>query len=173
MALEPLGLLVVFGYFTAVVLSLPAAAGVLLLARRVGVRRAADLVGLVAFGLVTVAAVVVGLAAGPVAGATLAGLGLLVLLSLWALPALVGSLLVSRLSPCGDEAALGYAVAGLPVALLASALLFLAPGGPGRYNLTFLSGPSLWLASLVFLAVVLLGPGLVGAALCRLASRRR
>lgn len=172
MPYEPVGLLAVFVYLGAVLASLPAAAAVLLLARRLGVARAAALVGLGALVLVLVAGLGVGVLVGLDAGLTLAGYGVVALAVLWALPTLVGRWLVGRLAGEPADLALGYAVAGLPVALVASAAWFAAPGGPTRYNLTFLSGPTLWAAAAVLVGIVVLGPGLVGVGLLRLAGRR-
>lgn len=172
MTSEPFGLLAVFVYFAAVVLSIPAAAGVLLLGRRFGIRRATDLVGLAFVGVVALGGLVVAVVTDPIAGVLLAGFGLLALVLLWAVPVLVGAYVVERLESTTGETALGFAVAGLPGAMLVSAILFLAPGGLARYNLTFLSGPVAWLFLLAFGAVVLVGPGLVGVGLYRFAGRR-
>jgi len=173
MAIDPAGLLVVFTYFGAVALSLPAAAAVLLAARRMGVVRAGVLVGLVVLLLVAAAAAALGATVGLVSGLTFAASAVAALLLLWVVPVALGRWIVRRLEGVGGDVALGYAVAGLPVAMIASALVFVAPGGPSRYNITFLSGPALWTASAVFLAVVLVGPGLAGVGLLRLAGRRR
>lgn len=173
MAYEPVGLLAVFVYLGAVIASLPAAAAVLLLARRLGVARAAGLVGSGALVLVLAAGLGAGALVGVDAGLTVAGYGVVALAVLWALPALVGRWLVRRLAGAPADFALGYAVAGLPVALVASAVWFAAPGGPTRYNLAFLSGPALWAAAAVLVAIVVLGPGLVGVGLLALAGRRR
>ena len=172
MAIDPAGLLVVFTYFGAVALSLPAAAAVLLAARRMGVVRAGVLVGLVVLLLVAAAAAALGATVGPVPSLTFAASAAAALLLLWVVPVAVGRWLVRRLAGVGGDVALGYAVAGLPVAMIASALLFVAPGGPSRYNLTFLAGPALWAAAAAFLAIVVFGPGLVGVGLFRLAGRR-
>ena len=169
----PVGLLVVFVYLGAVVLSLPAVAAVLLLSRRIGVGRAASAVAAGALAVVALVALGAALVVGPDAGASIAGYGAVGFLVLWALPVLLGRWLIRRGTGLAADLALGYAVAGLPPALAASAVWFVAPGGPTRYNLTFLSGPALWAASAVFLAIVLLGPGLVGIGLVRLVGRRR
>lgn len=171
MAHEPTGPLLVFGYLVAVALSLPTAAAVLRLARPLGVRRAAALVGLLAVALVAVVGVAVGVLAGPVAGGSAGEVGLFAVVLLWALPVLVGRAVVGRLVGLAGDAALGYAVAGLPVAMVASAVVFVAPGGFGRDDLTLLTGPALWVGGAAFLAIVLLGPGLAGAGLVRLARR--
>lgn len=171
-AYEPIGLLAVFVYLGAVVASLPAAATVLLLARRMGAERLAALVGLTALVLVSLVSIGVSVLAGPDAGLALAGYGVVALAVTWTVPALVGRWLVRRLVGQAVDVALGYAAAGLPVALVASAAWFAAPGGPTRYDLTSLSGPALWAAAAVLLAIVVLGPGLVGVGLLRFAGRR-
>ena len=173
MTTAPLGLLAVFVYLAAVVLSIPAAGGVLLLSRRLGVLRAADVVGLAGVGVVAVVGLAVAVLVTPVAGLLLAGLGFVALVLLWAVPVFVGAYVVERIEGTTGEVALGYAVAALPLALLASAALFVAPGGLARYNVTFLSGPAVGVAVLGFGVLVLLGPALLGIGLNRLVARRR
>lgn len=173
MSNAPTGLLPVFVYVGAVVASFPAAAAALLLARRVGTRRAVTVVGVGGLGLVAAAALVVGVVVGTGVGLVLAGYGVGAVAVLWALPVVVGRWLVYRFTGLDVDLALGYAVAGLPLALAASAAWFVVPGGPSRYNLTFLTGPALWAASAVLLAIVVLGPGLVGTGLVKLVGRRR
>lgn len=170
---EPFGILVVFVYLGAVVLSLPAAAAVLLLARRVGIGRAGALVVAVGFVIVAVVGLGVGVLAGPAAGVSFAGYGVGAVVALWGLPVLVGRWVVRRFTGLAPDLALGYAVAGLPPALAASAVWFVAPGGPTRYNLTFLSGLALWAGLAVLLTIVVLGPGLIGVGLVRLVGPRR
>lgn len=170
---EPIGLLAVFVYFAAVVLSLPASAAVLLLSRRVGIERAAAVVGSATLAVVAIGALGVVVVAGFGAGGTVVVYGVAALAVLWALPVVVGRWFVRRGTGLAADLALGYTVAGLPLALVASAAWFVAPGGPTRYNLTFLSGPALWAATAVLLAIVLLGPGLTGLGLVRLVGRLR
>lgn len=168
---SPAGPLVGFVYASAVVLSLPAAGTVLLLSRRLGVRRAAAAVSLAVGSIVAVTSLAVGLLAGVLAGATLAASGTGAFAFLWALPVRVGSRFIRRTSSLDDEAALGYAVAGLPAAMLASAAWFAVSGDFAR--LDSLSGPTLWVAGGGFLLVHLAGPGLAGTGLYRLLERRR
>lgn len=173
MASEPLGTLVVLVYLGAVALSLPATAAVLLAARRLGVARAGVMVGAVALLFVAAAAFALGATVGPIPSLIFAAFGAAAVTLLWALPVLVGQRLVRRYAGVADDLALGYAVAGLPVAMAASAVVFVAPGGPTRYNLTFVTGPVLWVVAAAFLAIVVLGPGIVGVGLVRLARRAR
>lgn len=171
MAESPTSLLVVFVYVAAVVLSLPAATSVLLLSRRLGVRRAIDVVALAVVTLVGVSSLAVGLLAGARAGATLAAGGAAAFVFLWALPVRAGSRVIRRTSYLDEEAALGYAVAGLPVAMLASAAWFVLPGG-GLPPLDP-AGPQLWVAGGGALIILLAGPGLAGTWLHRLRGSGR
>lgn len=163
------GQLPVVVYAAAVVLSVPAAGSALLLARRVGVRRAAAAVALVVAVLAAVVGLAVTVLAGPAAGARFAASGFGAMALLWALPVRAGDLLLRRATGVAGEEALGFAVAGLPAGLLGSFVWFAAPGGlagadPG--------GPVRWLAGAGFLLTVVVGPGLAGVALHRLVRRR-
>ena len=118
----------------------------------------------------------------PAALALLVGLGLLTLswrlalevsgsvllglLVLWGLPLGVAIGLLEHRGIPADRAAL-LAAGGLPAGLGASFLVFLAPGGVYRYNITFLTGPEAWLAWTGFTAAVVLVPVAVALALER------
>lgn len=64
--------------------------------------------------------------------------------------------------------ALRLSVGAWPVALLAAFGVFPAPGGLGRYNLTFLTGPALYAAVATVAAPVLFGPAVLGLLAVRL-----
>ncbi|WP_255195484.1 hypothetical protein [Halorarius litoreus] len=102
-----------------------------------------------------------------VAGQLLVGL-----LVLWGLPLGLGVGLLDRRGTAPQAAALLAAI-GLPVGLALSFLVFLAPGGFYRYNITFLTGPAAWLAWSAFLAAVVLLPVALAVALERTAVGRR
>jgi hypothetical protein len=127
---------------------------------------AAAVVGAVLAGVTALALFV-----DPVAGGTFAVLALAAGIVLAAFPLYIGRQLLGRWTPLAPDRALVFAVLGWPVALLASLAVFVAPGGPTRYNITFLSGGAAALAWTVMGLVVTLGPGVVGYAAYRLVDR--
>ncbi len=140
----------------------PAVALTFLLARWVDFERALTVVvGLPVLGAV-LGALVLG---GPVAGLVVAGTALTLVI----VPLLVGVALVSTRADGDTTVALRRVALAWPVALLVSAAIFFLPGGVTRYNVTFLD----WLVGLLAIgfvvAVVLLGPGIIGV----LSFRRR
>lgn len=88
-----------------------------------------------------------------------------------AFPLYIGRQLLERWTPLAPDRALVVAVLGWPVALLASLAVFVAPGGPTRYDITVLSGGGGALAWTAIGLVVTLGPGVVGYGLVRLLGR--
>lgn len=128
-------------------------------------------VGAVVVGVVLAGATALALFVGPIAGGIFAVLVLAAGVVLAAFPLYIGRQFLERWTSLPPERALVFAVVGWPVALLASLAVFVAPGGPTRYNITFLSGPVAALAWTVMGLVVTLGPGVVGFALVRLVDR--
>jgi hypothetical protein len=122
-------------------------------------------------GFVLALGVAVAAIAGPVVGATLVAIVLAAAVVLAVFPLYIGRQLVERWTGLPGADAQEYAVLGWPVALVASFAVFLAPGGLGRYNLTFLSGPVAALVWLVVGAVVTLGPAVAGYGAYRLFER--
>lgn len=164
------GLLVVLAYVGTVLASVPVALVALLVGLRTGsYRRALGYSlggGLALLGLGSIA---LGVAVDPLAGATLLGVGALAVAILGAVPLVVGRELVGRLAgrEIASEDALKWTLAGWPVALNVSVAVFVAPGGPARYNVTFLTGLEGALSLAALLGVIVLGPGLVGTGLAR------
>ncbi|UPV99043.1 hypothetical protein M0R88_10945 [Halorussus gelatinilyticus] len=133
--------------------------------------------GLYLVGVLVVWAFAGGLRLWEVA-ATLVVAGLANLAVLTALPLVVGRLIVRLAGGVDDsDAALRYATAGWPVAMLTVFVGFVLPGGLGTNSFFHLGGVeiclvgfcgvSLWTAFAVLLelAAALLGPGVVGLAL--------
>ena len=167
-------LAIALGYFLAVGAGIPLALGALLLARRVKpvARAIAYVAVLPAVGLV-VLAVFQASVDDPLGGVPLV-LSLAVVLGLmWGVPLLVGRTLLLRFADVSPERALSGALLGLPVGLLASFVVFVAPGGFARRNILFLDGPVAALAWAVFLGVLVFGPALVGMAVARYGGDRK
>ena len=167
------GRLVVFVYVGAVLFSVPAAATALVLARRMGVRRATGVVSLVLAAVVAMTALTVAVRGGTDTATWFAAVGFAAFGLLWALPVRAGAVVVQRTTGLLGDAALGYAVAGLPVGMLGSVAWFYAAGEPLRFDPASLSGLVAWLALGGSLLTVLAGPGLAGTAFHRLVRRRR
>lgn len=165
---DPAGLLAVFAYVGTVVASVPVAVVALLLRRVTTSFREALAYSLGgSFALFTVVAVALAVTVDPGAGGTLFATGVAALVALVAIPLAVGRALVERLAGLDPDRALRWATAGWPVALILSFVVFVAPGGPTRYNATFLSGVEAALAGGAIALAVLVGPGLLGTALAR------
>jgi len=169
---SPVGLLALVVYVGWVLTSVPLALAVYGLGRwlddlGLALRYAgAALVGLVLAGTTALALFV-----DPVAGAVFVGLAAAAGVVLAAFPLYIGRQLLERWTTLAPERALEYAVLGWPVALVGSLVVFLAPGGLGRYNVTFLTGGVAALAWVVLGLVVTLGPGVCGFAMYRLVTR--
>lgn len=166
------GLFPVFVYFGAVVASLPASLVTYGLGRWLGsTALAVRYVGAGLAGLVLAGGTALAVFVDPVVGgvAVVVAAGVVVVLA--AFPLLVGRHLVERWTPLSADAAREYAVLGLPVALVASFVGFLAPGSLARYSVTFLSGPGAAVAWTVLGLVVTLGPGVAGTGMYRLVER--
>jgi len=169
---NPAGLLPVVLYFVAVLVSLPASLVTYGLGRWLGsTALAVRYVAAGLAGLVLAAGTALAVFVDPAVGATVAALAAAGAAVLAAFPLFIGRQLIGRWTGLSGEMAREYAVLSLPVALVASAVLFVAPGGTERYNLTVLSGP---VAALVWLGlglVVTLGPGVAGYGMYRLVDR--
>lgn len=173
MAESVTGLLVVFVYVLTVALSTPLALAVVFLTRQRSVTAAlGTIVGILA-ALVTLGSTVVAALVSPLAGVVTFASGVAALLGLVVLPLVIGRTVVRRTTGVDREVALRLAVTAWPVALAASFGLFVAPGGPTRYNLTFLTGPLAAGAWLAWLALVILGPGLFAVLGVRVLRRIR
>jgi hypothetical protein len=169
---NPAGLLPVVLYFVAVLVSLPASLVTYGLGRWLGsTALAVRYVAAGLAGLVLAVGTALAVFVNPVVGATVVALAAAGAVVLAAFPLFIGRQLIERWTGLSGEMAREYAVLCLPVALVASAVLFVAPGGTERYNLTVLSGP---VAALVWLGlglVVTLGPGVAGYGMYRLVDR--
>jgi len=169
---SPVGLLAVVVYVGWVVASVPLALAVYGLSRWLDDRGLAlRYVGAALVGLVLAGGTALALFVDPVAGAVFLGLAAAAGVVLAAFPLYIGRQLLERWTTLPPGRALGYAVLGWPVALVASLVVFLAPGGLGRYNITFLTGGAAALAWVVLGLVVTVGPGVAGFAMYRLLVR--
>jgi hypothetical protein len=169
---SPVGLLAVVVYVGWVVASVPLALAVYGLSRWLDdVGLALRYVGAALVGLVLAGATALALFVDPVAGAVFVGLAAAAGIVLAGFPLYIGRQLLERWTPLEPDLALEYAVLGWPVALVVSLVGFLAPGGLGRYNITFLTGGAAALAWVLLGLVVTLGPGVCGFAMYRLRGR--
>lgn len=169
---NPVGLLAVAVYVGWVAGSVPLALAVAGLARWLGsVGLAVRYVGAVVTGAALAGATALAAFVDPAAGATFAGLAAASGVVLAAVPLYVGRLLIERWTALDPARALEFAVLGWPIALVASFAVFLSPGGPTRYNVTFLSGGVAALAWTVMGLVVTLGPGVAGVGVYRFVER--
>lgn len=165
----PAGLLPVLVYFGAVVVSIPASLATYGVGRWLGstasaLRYVGAIVGLVVLAGGLLLAVFV----DPVVGVALVAMAAGAALVLAGFPLFIGRQLLERWTPLEADEAREYAVLGWPVGLVASFAIFLAPGGPARYNATFLSGPAAVLAWTAVGLVVTLGPAVAGLGMYRL-----
>ncbi|MFW6376957.1 MAG: hypothetical protein ACOC0F_03185 [archaeon] len=94
-----------------------------------------------------------------------AGVGLVVL------PLGIGTALVRRAVGVDRDRALRVTTATWPVGLVVSFLVYIAPGGPYRYNITFLTGNEAIVAFVVWGACVVFLPGILGAVVLRARGR--
>ncbi|MFT4891779.1 MAG: hypothetical protein ACI9YT_002714 [Halobacteriales archaeon] len=90
-----------------------------------------------------------------------AGVGLV------ALPLGAGTAFVRRTVGVDRDRALRATTATWPIGLLVSFLVYIAPGGPYRYNITALTGNEAIVAFVVWGACILLLPGVLGALVVR------
>ncbi len=125
----------------------------------------------VAVGLAAAGAVGLALFVDPGAGLTFAGVAVGAALVLAVFPVVIGRQLLGRWTLLDADEALEYATLGWPVAMVASAVLFVAPGGFGRYNVLFLEGLAATVAWLTLALVVTLGPAVAGLALYNAVER--
>lgn len=86
------------------------------------------------------------------------------------LPLALAAVLAERVAGVPDGAP--YAAVGWPVSLYAAAVVFLAPGGFARYNLTFATGLTALVGWSVFLLLVLFGPSVVAVVVARYSTSR-
>ncbi|MFB6195382.1 MAG: hypothetical protein ABEI80_04360 [Haloplanus sp.] len=169
---SPAGVLALIVYVGWVAGSGPLALAVSGLARWLdSVALAIRYVGAVVVGAVLAGTTALALFVDPVAGGTFAALALAAGVVLAAFPLYIGRQLLERWTTLPPDRALVFVVLGWPVALLASLAVFLAPGGPTRYNITVLSGGVAALAWTAMGLVATLGPGVVGFALSGLVGR--
>lgn len=172
MADPPLGLLSVLVYGVLVVTSpLVATAAWGLSQRRRSFRAALGTVAAVALGLVAASVAALALLVDATTGVVFGVLTVAAALVLAGFPLLIGRQLLDRWTPLGPDSALEYATLGWPVAMVASAVVFLAPAGFGDANVFSLSGSTAALAWLAMAAVVSLVPGVAGLAYYRLVEQ--
>jgi len=169
---SPVGLLAVVVYVGWVGVSVPLALAAYGLGRWLDDRGLAlRYVGAALVGLVLAGATALALFVEPLAGAVFLGLATAAGVVLAAFPLYIGRQLLERWTTLPPGRAFEYAVLGWPVALFASLVVFLAPGGLARYNITFLTGGAAALTWVVLGLVVTVGPGVVGFAAYRIVSR--
>lgn len=163
--------LTLVAYGALVVLSLPCAGLGSALARRYDpFRVAAGVLGLL--GVATLGAVAWLWVAFGVSAAVLLEL-LVAWLAVAVGPVVVAAGAVRRFGPAARERAWRLALGTWPLGTVASAVVFVAPGGVSRYNVTFLSGTAAAVAiGALFLALWGL-PAIVGTLVVRRADARR
>jgi hypothetical protein len=168
------GLVVALGYFAGVAAGFPLALGAAPLSRWVHpVSRAIVYVAVLPALGVLVLAVAVASLEDPVGGVP-GALGLAVTLALlWGVPLVVGRALLVRYAGLDAEQALYDTLLGLPVGLLASLLVFVAPGGFARRNILFLDGAAAVVAWAAFPAVLVFVPVMVAMAVARYGGGRK
>jgi len=126
----------------------------------------AGAVGLVAAGAVGLAVFV-----DPAVGVTFGVVAVGASLVLAVFPVAIGRQLLGRWTLLDADEALEYATLGWPVAMVTSAVLFVAPGGFGGSNVLFLEGLAATVAWMTLVLVVTLGPALAGLALYNAVER--
>jgi hypothetical protein len=162
------GLLPQFAYLVTIAVSFPIAVISFALARR-RLLEPVLTATLVVVGLLVMAAIGTLAALVSVAAAvevlriaTGAGVGLVVL------PLAIGTALVRRAAGVDRDRALRVTTATWPIGLLVSFLVYIAPGGPYRYNITFLTGNTAIAAFVLWGSCILFLPGLLGAIVLRI-----
>ncbi|MGB9986317.1 hypothetical protein [Salarchaeum japonicum] len=121
-------------------------------------------------GLAAVVAVAAGVMAGISAGLVVLLVCLLVFAAGAAVPLVLASTLAERVGGVRNGAP--YAALGWPPSLYAAALVFIAPGGFARYNLTFATGTTALVGWTAFSLFVLFGPAVVAVAAARYSTSR-
>ncbi|MFB6139375.1 MAG: hypothetical protein ABEJ26_02955 [Halosimplex sp.] len=166
------GLLAVFVFFGLVAASpVVALAGWALSTRRDYFGDALGAVAAVGVGLVAAGALSLALLVDPSAGLAFAAVAVGEALVVAAFPVLIGRQLLERWTLLDADEALEYATLGWPVAMVVTAVLFVAPGGLSRYNVLFLDGAAAAVAWLSIAVVVTLGPTVAGLGLYNLVER--
>lgn len=155
-------LLPLVAYVVTVAVAVPVTAVTLLLARRhllepVLTATLASVTALVVLGIGTLAALT-SLDAGLRALRTAVVVGLTLVVA----PLGLGTVLVRRAIGGDRDRALRVVLTGWPVALVVSAVVFVAPDGLDGTDVTTLGGPLGLVAVVVWAAVVLFGPAAVG-----------
>jgi len=113
-------------------------------------------------GLLAAVTTALALFVGPSVGLVFAAVAVGAVLVLAVFPVLIGQQLLDRWTLLGPDEALEYATLGWPVAMVASAVLFVVPGGFSRENALFLDGPAAAIAWLTLAVVATLGPAVAG-----------
>jgi hypothetical protein len=156
------GFLPQFAYLVTIAVSFPIAAISFVLARRrllepVLTVTLVSVSLLVLAGAGTLAAVVSPAAAIEVLRVAL-GVGVVLVI----LPLTIGTGFVRRAAGVDQDRALRVTTAAWPIGLLVSFVIYVAPGGPYRYNITFLTGDVALVAFAAWGACILFLPGLLG-----------
>ncbi|WP_439027391.1 hypothetical protein [Haloarchaeobius sp. DT45] len=159
-----LPLLSLVTYVAVVVAAAPAVALAFLLGRWVPFEQGLALVVGVPVLVSVLGVLVLG---GPVAAMVVAATALVVVAG----PLVVGVAVVSTRADGDTTLALRRVALAWPAALFASVAVFFSPGGVTRYNVTFLDGLVSLLALGFVVAIVVLGPGLIGALSLRRGTR--
>lgn len=129
-------------------------------------------VGGAAIGAVLAGGTALALFVDPLAGVTFVAVAAAGAVVLAVFPLFIGRRLLERWTPLPPDAALEHVTLGWPVALVASFLVFVAPGGVGRYNASFLGGAAAILVWTFLVVLVTFGPALAGLGWYRLRERR-
>ncbi|WP_436925883.1 hypothetical protein [Halosimplex amylolyticum] len=166
------GALAVFVYF-GFVLASPAVALVAwgLSQRRDSFQTALGTVAAGSVGLLAAVATALALFVSPSVGLVFAGVAVGAVLVLAVFPTLIGQQLLDRWTLLGPDEALEYATLGWPVAMVASFVLFVAPGAAGGADVTALTGLAGALAWVTLALVVTLGPAIAGLAFYHVVER--
>ena len=122
-------------------------------------------------GLLAAVATAFALFIGPNVALTFAIVTIAAVLVLAVFPVLIGQQLLDRWTLLGPDEALEYATLGWPVAMVASAVVFVAPGGVDGPDVTALSGLAGALAWVTLAVVATLGPAVAGLAFYHLVER--
>lgn len=169
---EAVGLIPILVYVGAVVLSIPASLVTYGVGRYLGSTRVAlRYVGAGIAGLVLAGGVALAVFVGPVVGVVLVAVGVAAALVLAAFPLFIGRQLLERWTPLGPDGAAEYAVLGLPVGLVTSFAVFLAPGGPAGYDFGFPDSPIAAIGWTIMGLAVTFGPAVAGLGMYRLVDR--
>jgi len=113
-------------------------------------------------GLLAAVTTALALFVGPSVGLVFAAVAVGAVLVLAVFPVLIGRQLLDRGTLLGPDEALEYATLGWPVAMVASAGVFVAPGGFGGTDVAALGGLAGAVAWLTLAVVTTLGPAVAG-----------